>query len=221
MHDVKELTPQESVRTLPVAAVPHSSRGRERRARILEAATELFLAAGYGDTSVDAILERSGGSKATLYSYFPTKEDLFRAVIENVIWTREWPQLEPSDDARTVLLEYGVQRMMAVFSERHMALLRLIIAEGQRFPDIAQTYYELGPGGGRDALAGYLRELEQRGLLDVAQPAEAAEFFVGMLFHQWYTMLLYSNAPPPTEEDIRARSERVVDRFLEAYRRVA
>ena len=63
---------------------PQSSRGRERHARILCAATELFLRDGYAETSIDSILELSGGSKATLYSYFPTKDDLFRAVIDAV-----------------------------------------------------------------------------------------------------------------------------------------
>ena len=63
---------QESVTNIERHA-PQSSRGRERRARILKAATDLFLKTGYGDTSIDAIVEKSGGSKATLYTYFPTR----------------------------------------------------------------------------------------------------------------------------------------------------
>src|SRR6185436_19098190 len=64
---------------------PQSTRGRARLAKILEAATELFLKVGYEQTSIDAILLQSGGSKSTLYAYFPTKEDLFRAVIDSVV----------------------------------------------------------------------------------------------------------------------------------------
>jgi AcrR family transcriptional regulator len=64
---------------------PQSARGRARLKKILEAATDLFLEVGYEQTSIDAILLQSGGSKSTLYAYFPTKQDLFRAVIDNVV----------------------------------------------------------------------------------------------------------------------------------------
>jgi hypothetical protein len=53
--------------------------------KILEAATDLFLKVGYEQTSIDAILLKSGGSKSTLYAYFPTKQDLFRSVIDSVV----------------------------------------------------------------------------------------------------------------------------------------
>src|SRR5690554_1483614 len=92
---------------------PQSSRGRERLAKILEAATELFLRDGYGATSIDAILEVSGGSKATLYSYFPTKDDLFRAVVEDVLASSSThePRLNTAADPRTCLIEFSVQRL--------------------------------------------------------------------------------------------------------------
>jgi AcrR family transcriptional regulator len=205
------------VRQELVATLPHSSRGRERLARILDAATDLFLRTGYADTSIDAILERSGGSKATLYAYFPTKEDLFRAVIDTVVSNRKWPELDVSADLRSVLHAYAVQRMTIVFSERHRALLRLIIAEGQRFPDIARMYYELGPQRGRGNLADHLRELGEREGLVIENPQEAAEFFIGMLFHHWYTVLLYLNAPLPTGEAIEERARRAVERFIKAF----
>src|SRR5690554_7118599 len=110
-------------------SVPNSSRGRERLARILDAATELFLRDGYGATSIDSILEVAGGSKATLYNYFPTKDDLFRAVIDDVLSTAEKTALESNHDARQALTAFFSRRLTGLFSERHHALLRLIIAE--------------------------------------------------------------------------------------------
>ena len=70
---------------------------------MLSAATELFLRDGYDQTSIDAILVRSGGSKATLYAYFPTKEDLFRAVIDSVLVTDARPALDVTREPRYVL----------------------------------------------------------------------------------------------------------------------
>ena len=127
------------------AAEPQSARGRARLTRMLAAATELFLRDGYDQTSIDAILERSGGSKATLYAYFPTKEELFRAVIDGVMINVGHPELDVTRDVRTTLTEFAVDRLHVIFSPQHRAVLRLIIAERERFPDLASLYFERGP----------------------------------------------------------------------------
>src|SRR5690606_39421853 len=73
---------------------PNSMRGRRRLARIIEAATQLFLRDGYAATSIEAGLDASGGSKATLYSYFSTKDDLFRAVVQEALRNERRPTLQ-------------------------------------------------------------------------------------------------------------------------------
>jgi AcrR family transcriptional regulator len=200
--------------------LPQSSRGRERLARILEAATELFLKDGYGATSIDSILEVSGGSKATLYSYFPTKDDLFRAVIDDVLAAAQEPSLDTAADPRTSLIEFSVQRLEVLFSAKHHALLRLIIAERERFPDLAKMYYDRAPLRSRSMLTAYFVELERRQVLDAGSAEEAAEFLIGMMVHWWVMeALLLGNSP--SSEAIRDRATRVVDRFLTAFGRRA
>lgn len=194
-----------------------SSRGQKRQDKILQAATALFLKTGYGDTSIDVIVERSGGSKATLYSYFPTKADLFRAVIDDVVSNRAEAKLEPGENVRTTLVNYAVQRMRVVFSRQHGALLRLIIAERDRFPDIARMYFEVGPKRSHHIVADYMARLKESGHLQIHSPEESAEFFIGMLLHQWYLAQLYLQSPPPSEQAMRERATHVVDRFLEAF----
>lgn len=202
-------------------AEPHSARGRARLQRMLSAATELFLRDGYDQTSIDAILVRSGGSKATLYAYFPTKEDLFRAVIDGVLVDNAQPQLDLSRDTRAVLTEFAIERLHVIFSDQHRAVLRLIIAERERFPDLAQLYYERGPQRGHLTLVNYLEALHQRGELSVEDPEEAGEFFIGMLMHMWYKELLLLGAPTPSDDAIEQRAERVVRSFLDAFHRKA
>jgi AcrR family transcriptional regulator len=108
---------------------PQSARGRARLAKILDAAADLFLEVGYEQTSIDAILLRSGGSKSTLYAYFPTKQDLFRAVIDSVVANSEIGMaLDISSNARVVLTEFAVSRQRVVMSPRHRAVLGLVIA---------------------------------------------------------------------------------------------
>jgi TetR/AcrR family transcriptional repressor of mexJK operon len=210
-----------SINVAPARLEPQSARGRARLARILEAATELFLELGYELTSIDAILERSGGSKSTLYSYFPTKEDLFRSVIDVVVDNDLAGALETSGNARLVLTEFAVRRLTIVLSPRHRAVLGLVIAERKRFPDVARIYFERGPQKTQRLLAQYLELLHRREVLNIEDADEAAGFFIGMLLSRWNNQLLYLEQPAPTEAVVRERAEQVVTRFFAAYRHVA
>ncbi|GMR17539.1 MAG: TetR/AcrR family transcriptional regulator [Gammaproteobacteria bacterium] len=198
-------------------AVPASSRGEQRKAKILDAATALFLKVGYGDTSIDAIVDRSGGSKATLYSFYPTKAELFRAVIDTIVSSHEGAELQSLDDVRDTLVIFAEDRLRVVFSRKHRALMRLVIAERDRFPDIARMYYERGPLRSHAQLRDYFETLIGRGLIDIRSAEEASEYFRGMLMHQRYIDQLYLDAPVPSAEEIGVRARHVVDRFLEAY----
>ena len=194
-----------------------SSRGQQRKAKILSAATKLFLSQGYGETSIDAIVEKSGGSKATLYSYYPTKADLFRAVVDSIVTTQEGPELASFNNVRDTLVDFAEHRLGIVFSSKHRALMRLIIAERERFPDIARMYYEQGPLHSHMVLRDYFEVLIDKGLLDIRSADEACEFFRGMLMHQRYIEQLYLDASPLSTEEIRVKARHVVERFLEAY----
>lgn len=198
---------------------PASSRGLRRRARILAAATDLFLSAGYGDTSIDAILQAAGGSKATLYSYFPTKADLFRAVVDSIVTDQEAPVLQSSNDFREVLVVFAEHRLRIVFSAKHRALIRLIIAERERFPDIARMFYERGPQRSHNELRQYFEQLIDQDLLVIRSADEACRFFHGMLMHQRFIEQLYLDTRPLSAEESRVHARHAVDRFLEAYRR--
>ncbi len=206
-------------KTVKKPTAPSSKRGHQRKASILQAATALFLKNGYVETSVNMIVARSGGSKATFYSYFPTKDVLLRAVVDRIVSNREEPELQASEDIKTVLCTFAEQRLRVVFSRHHQALLGLIIAERERFPDIARMYFERGPKRSHDLLVTYMQKLKDRGRLDIESAEESAEFFIGMLLHQWYIGQLYQRSASPTPEAMRQRAEHVVGRFLEAFRK--
>jgi len=197
--------------------VPGSLRGQKRRKKILAAATRLFLKGGYGATSIDAIVVSSGGSKATLYSFFPTKADLFRAVVDSIVTSNVDVELQSLDNIRDTLVMFAEKRMRVVFSRKHRALMGLIISERDRFPDIARMYYERGPLRGHTLLRDYFETLIAKGLIDIPSAEEAAQFFRGMLMHQRYIDHLYLHAQVPSEEEVGVRARHVVDRFLEAY----
>jgi len=198
---------------------PHSARGRARLVKILEAATELFLKVGYEQASIDAILVQSGGSKSTLYAYFPTKEDLFRSVIDAIIAHDPGTALEIGGNSRLVLTEFAISRQRVVLSPRHRAVLGLVLAERERFPDLARIYFERGPYKSQRLLATYFEALKHREVIDIADANEAAEFFIGMLMQHWHLQIFYVTAPPPAEAVMRQHAEHVVARFFAMYLR--
>jgi TetR/AcrR family transcriptional repressor of mexJK operon len=207
------------VKTNRQATVPSSRRGHQRKASIVKAATTLFLENGYSETSVNTIVARSGGSKATFYSYFPSKDVLLRAVVDGIVSNREEAKLQSSEDIRSALVTYSEHRMRIVFSNQHQALLRLIISECARIPDIAEMYYKRGPQRSHDLLVNYMQELKDLGRLEIASPEESAEFFIGMLLHQWYLGQLFLRSGPPSTKAMRERADHVVGLFLEAFRK--
>jgi len=199
------------------AIKPASSRGQKRKAKVLSAATKLFLTVGYGETSIDAIVEISGGSKATLYSYYPTKADLFRAVVDSIVTHHETPVLKSLDNVKDTLTSFAEHRLSVVFAAEHRALIRLIVAERERFPDIARMYYEQGPLQSHVMLRDYFENLIDQGLINMRSADEACEFFRGMLMHQRYIEQLYLDARPLSSEEITVKARHVVKRFLDAY----
>jgi len=199
------------------AAEPTSSRGRARRNSILKSATHLFLKTGYGSTSIDAVIEQCGGSKSTVYRYFPNKAGLFRAVVDSIVKGKEPVELDPNLPVRDVLIRFAEERMQVVFSRRHAALVRLIISERKRFPDIAQLYYERGPKLGHTLVVAYLKQLQKNHRLQVENADDAAHIFTSMLMHSWYIEQLYTPMPAPSPPAIAKRAHWVVDEFLKRH----
>lgn len=155
-----------------------------KREAIVEAAMALFLAAGYGAVSMDSIAGRAGVSKRTLYCYFPGKDALFGAVMgsvcASVIGTRP-PEELTQGPPRAVLAEYGRTFLTLITSRQALALYRVVTAESERFPELGQVFYRLGPQRWTGVLAAYLDEQHGRGALRVPDPEAAAAQFLAMV----------------------------------------
>ena len=101
-------------------------RSDDRRAAMLEIARAAFLREGYAAASVSEIAAKVGGSKATLYSYFPSKKDLFAAVIEEEVRQMLAPLFEMGEtqgDVRTVLERFARRFLDMLLSRGHGRLL--------------------------------------------------------------------------------------------------
>jgi AcrR family transcriptional regulator len=121
-------------------------RKEQRPEEILNAALEEFIAKGYAGTRLDDVARRAGISKGLVYVYFDTKEDLFEAVIRTFLVPHVemlQGEIEGSQLSSEALLRGPVLGLMKkIVNSRVHELVRLLIAEGQRHPDLTAFYYE-------------------------------------------------------------------------------
>lgn len=119
-----------------------------KRAEIVRVATHLFLAHGYAATSMSAIADKLGGSKATLWAHFSSKEDLFSAVIDLQVgaFSRDVDEVLTMQTFSLPALRRASLRFIdCLLRENSVRLYRLIMSEGERFPEIKEMFYARGP----------------------------------------------------------------------------
>lgn len=137
-------------RTAAVAAAAttlgssRATRAAERRAAIVEAAMEEFISRGFAATRLDDIAKRAGVAKGTIYLHFRDKESMFEELVRVVIV----PVVErltalppPTGSVRDLIEAFASSFLKEVIGTRRGDLVRLIVAEGPRFPAVADFYY--------------------------------------------------------------------------------
>lgn len=113
--------------------------------QILAGALQTFATYGYAAASMDRIAAAAGVSKPTLYNYFQDKEGLFKALINQFTQDKPMAVLEESLLLQAPLrdsLKYLASVLLDDFSDKQprFTLIRLVIGESERFPDLAQTF---------------------------------------------------------------------------------
>ena len=190
-------------------------RGLERKAQILQVATEMFLAHGFADVSVDDIVLTVGGSKTNVYSHFGNKEGLFRAVIENLCesFLRTFKKVNlAGKDAPTGLTLLGSTLLKTLMLDKHIAFQRLVLAESGRFPGVGQAWFDDGPQQSRLRIAGFIAQCQQNGQLRDTDPMTAATLFHDMLvFNPTH---LSTIGRPPSSRAVNQHVRHVVDMFM-------
>jgi len=197
---------------------PVVTRKDQRREAILAVAAEVFFKEGYQAASMSTIAARLGGSKATLYNYFDSKEALFEAHIrescgkiaaEILDFTEHRPPAE-------VLARFGERFLDRILGERTVRTFQIIVAEARRTPELARMFFTAGPSIGHDRLALYLQEAVGRGELAIADCDEAAWQFLALCrTHHLQDML--GLRPKPSLEQIAVEVANAVDIFMARY----
>lgn len=145
----------------------HAKRERRKQARpgeLLDAALDLFVEKGYAATRVEEVAARAGVSKGTLFLYFHSKEELFKAVVRENIAGRigEWnEEFERFEGSTAEMLRYCMASWWEhVGATRASGVTKLMLSESQNFPEVAAFYRDevVAPG------MALIRRILQRGV---------------------------------------------------------
>ena len=203
---------------MPVTATVRRTRprGEIRRSEILDAATEIFLENGYGGATIDLVVERAGASKGTVYSFFGGKDGLFAAIVEErverILAAFGDPEVVYSD-VRHALAHIAERYMEVAMAPDAVGLWRLIIAEGTRFPELARTFYQLGPDRTNAHLAGMLSAWRERGLISLDYPELAAVQFLNAVSADLHRRAMAGIIP----KNLRAAIQRSIDHAVQVF----
>lgn len=192
----------------------------ERRAAILDIAREAFLQDGYSGTSMSRIAALVGGSKATLYSYFPSKKDLFVAVIDREttgLYDRIFNMKLTAEEPHAAITELVRRCLDGLLSDTIVSGYRLIIAEAGRFPEIGKTTYELAVRRGLERIARFFAKAVQDGTLRPCNPHEAADTFLDLTAGNLHTQRLWNSIEALDGPALDAETRRITAVFLAAY----
>ncbi|MGH8027984.1 MAG: TetR/AcrR family transcriptional regulator [Pseudoxanthomonas sp.] len=196
-------------------------RTESRREAIIETAAQLFQEAGYERASMNELAKRVGGSKTTLYGYFPSKESLFEAVVRTYATSHlsdataglkaegeKGVALEPA------LMHFG-ERMLAVLTNdtRALAVYRMVIAESGR-SDLGQLFHRSGPTESIAALSAFLKAAMENGTLRRSDPELRAQQFLALVTAEIEGRMYERYSTPLAPPQIRRMVKRAVEMFL-------
>jgi len=191
-----------------------------KREEILALASQVFAEVGYARASMAEISARVGGSKATLYRYFPSKMDLFLEVTDSAarqhFGEAVMERAQSRDDVAHKLREIGEVVLPFLLSPDTIARERMVIAEvGQS--DIGLHFYAKGPGTGLEVISEFLQHAMDNGWVRPVDPHVAAAHVLALLPSEIEPQRLFGVPVDGSAAFVQQAVARAVDVFMRAY----
>ena len=182
----------------PADAPPRRTRRKEARpGELLEAALSLFVEKGFAATRVEEVAARAGVSKGTLFLYFPSKEELFKALVRHTISGRftEWnEELNHFTGSSAELVRYCMHSWWErIGMTKAAGISKLVMSEAGTFPEIAAFYQQEVIGPGHDLL----KRVLQRGVDSGEFRPMALEYAVYSLIAPMIFLLMWQHSLAP------------------------
>jgi AcrR family transcriptional regulator len=199
---------------------PRTNEAAEVETALLDAAIAEFLAHGYAGANMSRLVRKAQMSTKTLYARYSGKRELFMAVVDRLVapTATKFATLFDHDvtDIDDALRAAALQSAKHWTSRTELGLYRLLIAEAERFPELADIYLaSIEPL--RILTSAFLSRPEIARTLQIDDPAQAADDFGTLTTLPLREDALMGKIPDP--EDVEARVSSGVARFLRLYRR--
>lgn len=189
--------------------------------QVRSGAKDVFLRDGYSGASVDDIARAAGVSKATLYSYFPEKQLMYREILLDEIsrLAAQSPIRIADDTAPDAALPVMARQIASwLISDSALRMHRTHIAEAERFPDVSQRYHAALTKLLRDVVRGHLDRWVSESTLEIEDTALAADQFIRLSGAMLHDQALLTGDPETQEETIRRVGNSAARLFLAAHR---
>ncbi len=191
---------------------------RVKNEAILDAASDVIFERGLS-APLDEVAKRAGVSKQTIYNHYGSKGDLVRALIERRAKTISAPLTLPGAEAMPLetLAAYAEMLLRTVMIDRGVAMIRLLIASAGQDAELVRTALPAGFRASRSPLTDFLRRETAAGRLAIDDPAQAADFFVGMVIANHQLEALLGLPTRLTAERVPSLAREAARRFVRAY----
>ena len=182
----------------------YQRRKEERPQEITAAAFAAFAENGYAATRVEEVAKRAGVSKGLMYLYFKTKEELFKAVIRSVVIRRvdaliasiEETQLSSEEFLRGPMLKF----MQRIPGSPVSVVIRLLLSEGPRHPDLVDYYWENVVNKGLTAITRFVERGVERGEFRPSAVNELPQLFLAPVMLSIIWKLLFPRRSLDTDK---------------------
>ncbi len=196
------------------------SRSSQKRVAVVEAATEEFLTYGFAGTSMDRIAEAAHVSKRTVYDHFPSKEDLFQ-VISNEILKRiggmPSHEYDKEKSLEEQLLAIGHTFATTITDEGFIKLSRVVIGRFvQTSEDSAHKTAKAHARLRQDMIA-FFKAGKRDGRLNITNPEQAATQFVGLIKEIAFWPAITAGQVPISSRERKTVVKSAVKMFLAYY----
>ncbi|MEI6556876.1 MAG: TetR/AcrR family transcriptional regulator [Rhodospirillaceae bacterium] len=195
---------------------PSRAEAERRDERLLEVAVDLFIEHGFAATSIETIARTAGVAKRTLYIRYPDKAALFAAAVRRLVedWRSSVATLDMPDADIAITLRALGHSLLAGATPRTVALIRILFAEGHRFPELSLKTHEDCLKCVWEEIARILRRAIERGRLRIEDPIFAAIQFHRLITGEPFDRLLVGHPHAFTPEDREVWVRQSVDMFL-------
>jgi AcrR family transcriptional regulator len=194
------------------AGRPTADELERRKLRVMDVATDMFVERGYAATTLLDIAKKAGVATRTLYQHFGDKEAIFR----EVIFARDTaiinpPMLEEGEDLVAALRKAARYSYDVALRTRSIELMRLMIAESARFPELMSKVATIIFTRFTGNLAALFRQLAEKGLIPEGDHDQSAVLFADLLMGNRTVMIYFGwVSAAPTAKDIEVK----IDLFI-------